>query len=215
MDQVKIGKFIADCRKKANLTQMQLAEKLGITDRAISKWETGKSLPDSSIMLELCHILGITVNDLLSGEVIIMDNYNKNLENNLLEMVKQKEAADRRLLTMEWVIGILSIVILFAPVIIGALVPMEDWLRLVVVFSGFIPGFIGFCYAVKIEQVAGYYECKECGHRYVPTYKAVNLAAHLGRTRYMRCPECGKKSCHTSANDDHVKFGGRGQVFFV
>ncbi|MBQ8572260.1 MAG: helix-turn-helix transcriptional regulator, partial [Ruminococcus sp.] len=72
MDQIKIGKFISKCRKEKNLTQMQLAEKLGITDRAISKWETGKSLPDSSIMLELCEMLGITVNDLLSGEVVTM-----------------------------------------------------------------------------------------------------------------------------------------------
>ena len=97
MDQVKIGKFIAERRKKANYTQVQLAEKLGITDRAISKWETGRTLPDSSIMLELCGILGITVNDLLSGEVVTMDNYNKNLEDNLLEMVKQKQEADKRL----------------------------------------------------------------------------------------------------------------------
>ena len=63
MDQIQIGKFIAERRKHAHLTQMQLAEKLGITDRAVSKWETGKALPDSSIMLELCGILGITVND--------------------------------------------------------------------------------------------------------------------------------------------------------
>ena len=194
MDQVKIGKFIADCRRKANLTQMQLAEKLGITDRAISKWETGKSLPDSSIMLELCGTLGITVNDLLSGEVVTMDNYNKNLENNLLEMVKQKEEADKRLLALEWVIGILSCVVIFVPIIIGALLPMEDWLRIVIVFSGFIPGIVGVCCALRIEQVAGYYECQHCKHRYVPTYKAVNLAMHMGRTRYMRCPECGKKS---------------------
>ena len=90
MDQVKIGKFIAVCRKKANLTQMQLAEKLNITDRAVSKWETGKAMPDSSIMLELCDVLKITVNDLLCGEVVTMDNYNKELENNLLEMMKQK-----------------------------------------------------------------------------------------------------------------------------
>ena len=69
MDQVKIGRFIADRRKTAKLTQLQLAEKLGITDRAISKWETGKSLPDSSIMLQLCSLLDITVNDLLSGEI--------------------------------------------------------------------------------------------------------------------------------------------------
>lgn len=70
MDQVKIGKFIAECRKKNQLTQVQLAEKLNITDRAVSKWERGKSMPDSSIMLELCKILKISVNDLLSGEVV-------------------------------------------------------------------------------------------------------------------------------------------------
>lgn len=194
MDQVKIGKFIADCRRKGNYTQMQLAEKLGITDRAISKWETGKTLPDSSIMLELCGTLGITVNDLLSGEVVTMDHYNKNLENNLLEMVKQKEANDKRMLALEWVIGILSCIVIFVPIVIGALLPMEEWLRIIIIFSGFIPGFIGFCCALRIEQVAGYYACKECGHRYVPTYKAVNLAMHMGRTRYMRCPACGKKS---------------------
>ena len=74
MDQVKIGKFIAECRKKNMLTQMQLAEKLNITDRAVSKWETGKAMPDTSIMLELCDILGISVNDLLSGEVVSMEN---------------------------------------------------------------------------------------------------------------------------------------------
>lgn len=194
MDQVKIGKFIADCRRKANYTQMQLAEKLGITDRAISKWETGKSLPDSSIMLELCGTLGITVNDLLSGEVVTMDNYNKNLENNLLEMVKQKEEADKRLLALEWVIGILSCIVIFVPVFLGALLPMEDWIRSVIALSGIIPGIVGLCCALRIEQVAGYYECKACGHRYVPTYKAVNLAPHMGRTRHMRCPKCGEKS---------------------
>ena len=194
MDQVKIGKFIAGCRKRVNLTQMQLAEKLGITDRAISKWETGRTLPDSSIMLELCDILGITVNDLLSGEVVKVDNYNKELENKLIEMVKEKEKADKRLLTLEWVIGVLSIIVLFVPIIIGSLLPMEDWKRLVLVFSGFIPAIIGVCFTVKIEQVAGYYACQHCGHRYVPTYKAVNLSMHMGRTRYMRCPECGKRS---------------------
>ncbi|MBQ6825784.1 MAG: helix-turn-helix transcriptional regulator [Clostridia bacterium] len=194
MDQIKIGKFIAECRKNRNLTQMQLAEKLNITDRAVSKWETGKSLPDSSIMLELCDILKITVNDLLSGEVVKMDNYNKELEKNLLEMIKEKEKADKRLLTLEWVIGILSVIVLLLPVIIASYIEMEYWLRIVLTFSGFIPCFVGFFFALKIEQVAGYYECKECGHKYVPTFKAVNLAPHMGRTRYMRCPKCNKKS---------------------
>lgn len=195
MDQVQIGKFIAQRRRDVGLTQMQLAEKLDITDRAVSKWETGRSLPDSAIMLELCDVLKITVNDLLCGEVVTMENYNKELENNLLEMVKEKEQADRRLLKMEVLIGILSCVVMFVPIFIGALVPIEkDWVRLIIVLSGLIPGLIGFLVALKLEQVAGFYECQKCGHRYVPTYKAVNLAMHMGRTRYMQCPKCGEKS---------------------
>ena len=194
MDQVKIGKFIAECRRKTNLTQMQLAEKLNITDRAISKWETGKSLPDSSIMLELCNVLGISVNDLLCGEVVTMDNYNKELENNLLEMIKQKEQADKRLLSVEVFIGITATIALFALIFVAAFIQMETWLKISLIVFGFILFLAGCFYALRIEQVAGYYECKHCNHRYVPTYKAVNMAMHTGRTRYMRCPQCGKKS---------------------
>ena len=194
MDQIKIGAFIAECRKKENLTQMQLAEKLNITDRAISKWERGKSLPDSAIMLPLCEILKISVNDLLSGEIIQMEKYNEESEKILLEMVKQKEDADKRMLTLEWVISILSLIILFVPIFVAAYFPMEDLLRTILVFSGFIPAVIGLCFAIKIEQIAGYYECKHCGHKYVPTYSSVLWAMHTGRTRYMKCPECKKSS---------------------
>ncbi len=194
MDQVKIGKFIAECRKKENLTQMQLAEKLNITDRAVSKWETGKAMPDSSIMLELCDALKITVNDLLSGEVVTMDNYNKELENNLLEMIKQKELADKRLLSVEVFIGITATIVLFALIFVAAFIQMETWLRISLIVFGFILFLAGCFYALRIEQVAGYYECKHCKYRYVPTYKAVNTAMHMGRTRYMRCPKCEKKS---------------------
>ena len=194
MNQLEIGKFIAERRKSVNLTQMQLAERLNITDRAVSKWERGKSLPDSAIMLELCEILQITVNDLLSGEVVTMDNYNKELENKLIEMVKQKEESDKRLLTLEWVIGVLSVIIIIAPCFAAAYLPLEEWQRTALAFSGFIPGLIGIGFAVKIEQVAGYYHCKECGHKYVPTFKQVLWAQHMGRTRKMKCPNCGKKS---------------------
>ena len=194
MDQVKIGKFIADCRKKTNLTQMQLAEKLNITDRAISKWETGKSLPDSSIMLELCDILGISVNDLLCGEIVTMANYNKELENNLIEIIKQKEQAEKRLLSVEVFIGITATIVLFAHVFVAAFIQMETWLKISLIVFGFILFWAGCFYALRIEQVAGYYECAHCKHRHVPTYKAVNMAMHMGRTRYIRCPQCGKKS---------------------
>lgn len=194
MNQLKIGKFIAERRKRVNLTQMQLAEKLNITDRAVSKWERGKAMPDSSIMLELCEILQITVNDLLSGEVVTMDNYNKELENKLIEMVKEKEESDKRLLALEWVIGILSVIIISAPAFAAAYLPLEEWQRVALAFSGFIPGLVGIGFAIKIEQVAGYYHCKECGHKYVPTFKQILWSQHMGRTRKMKCPQCGKKS---------------------
>ena len=194
MDQVKIGRFIADRRKRANLTQMQLAEKLNITDRAISKWENGKSLPDSSIMLELCDVLDISVNDLLSGEVVTMENYNKEIEKNLLDMINQKEQADKRLAAAEVFIGITATIVLLALVFVAAFVQMETWLKIALIVSGFILFLAGCFYALRLEQVAGYYMCEHCKHSYVPTYKAVSMAMHLGRTRYMRCPQCGKKS---------------------
>ncbi|MBR2861019.1 MAG: helix-turn-helix transcriptional regulator [Clostridia bacterium] len=194
MDLLKIGAFIAKCRKNKNLTQMQLAEKLNITDRAVSKWETGKALPDSSIMLELCSILEINVQDLLSGEVVSMNNLNEKTEQLLLEITKQKEEADRRLLAVEVVLGVITIAILLCLCIIAAYVEMEDWLRITLICAGFIPLAIAIPFMLKIEQVAGYYECKKCGHKYVPTFKAINLAPHMCRTRYMRCPNCNKKS---------------------
>ena len=194
MDLIKIGKFIAECRKKNNLTQMQLADKLNITDRAVSKWETGKTLPDSSIMLALCDILNITVNDLLSGEVITVDNYNAELEKKIVEMVKQKEQADKRLLNTEIVMGLICIAIMLTLTAVASLVPMEEWLRITLILIGLVPLLIATPFMLKIEQTAGYYECKECGHRYIPTFRAVFLAQHMGRTRKLKCPECGKKS---------------------
>lgn len=194
MDQLKIGRFIAQCRKGRGLTQLQLADKLNITDRAISKWETGKAMPDSSIMLELCHVLHITVNDLLSGEVVTMNDYNEKTEKLLLEMAKQKEDADKRLLALEILIGILSMIILLGFTFIASFLNMEDWLRVVLVVAGFVIGFAGLFYALWLEQVAGFYACGKCGHRYVPTYQSVLWAMHAGRTRYMKCPQCGKHS---------------------
>ncbi len=194
VDQIKIGKFIAECRRKKDLTQAQLAEKLNITDRAVSKWETGKSMPDSSIMLELCDILGINVNDLLCGEVVTMNDYNKELEKNLIEMVKQKEEADKKLLGLEIVIGVLSVIILVGFNLVAAYFEMQTWLRVCLAVSGFVLGLVGIGFALRIEQTAGYYKCKHCGHKYVPSYQSVLWAMHMGRTRYMKCPECKKHS---------------------
>ncbi|MBP5404521.1 MAG: helix-turn-helix transcriptional regulator [Clostridia bacterium] len=197
MDQAKIGKFIAEKRKEKDLTQFQLAEKLGITDRAVSKWERGLSLPDASVMLELCAILGITVSDLLSGEVISMEKYNEQMEKHLLEMVKEKEKSDKRMLTYEVVFTLISSFFFAAMLAVGIIfVTMEKplWTFFLPVGIGLVQFIVAVMFALRIEQVAGYYECGKCGHRYVPSYKSVNMAMHFGRTRYMKCPKCGEKS---------------------
>ena len=194
MDQIKIGRFIAQRRKEKNLTQMQLAERLNITDRAVSKWENGRSLPDASVMLELCRELGISVNELLTGEVLVMENYNENSEKLLLDMVKQKEEADKSLLAAETILGIISVAVIVASALVASYVDMPEYLRIIIVVAGVILCIPGLVYAIKIEQVAGYYECGECHHRYVPTFSAVLNSMHMGRTRYMKCPECGKRS---------------------
>ena len=194
MEQEKIGKFIAERRKEKSLTQMQLAEKLGITDRAVSKWETGKSMPDASIMLELCDLLEITVNDLLSGEEIAMNSYNAETEKNLLEMLRQKEISDGRLLKTEVVLGFVSGGFLAAMIIVACLIQMPNWTRFLLIGIGLGQFLIAALFMIRIEQIAGYYECAECGYRYVPKYGSVNVAPHMGRSRYMKCPHCGEKS---------------------
>ena len=194
MDQVKIGKFIAECRKKQNLTQSQLAEKLFITDRAVSKWETGRAMPDSSLMLDLCNILNITVNDLLSGEVISVNDLEQKQNELLLQAIKEKQDADKFSLKLEILIGVLACVILFTCVFVAAFANLEDWIRFVLIIIGFASFLPLVFVALKIEQSAGYYQCKNCGHKYVPSYKDVCMAMHLGRSRYLKCPECGKKT---------------------
>ena len=193
MDLVKIGKFIVERRKELNLTQLDIADKLSITDRAVSKWENGKALPDASLMLDLCSILQINVNDLLNGEIVTMDEKQKNDEL-LLEMVKEKQNVDKMLLRIEVFIGIISTLIIVGSTMLGGLLEIETWQRIVIIVVGFIVGLVGLFIAIKIEQIAGYYECKKCGYRYVPTFMSVTNAMHMGRTRKMRCPKCNQKS---------------------
>ena len=194
MNQVKIGKFISECRKKVNLTQMQLAEKLNITDRAVSKWECGKAMPDSSIMLDLCDVLKITVNDLLCGEKISMENNSQKNEQLLLDMAKELEKKNKTIWTSMWAIMIVSITALLAGILIAAyLIPEGIW-QLVTILGICVVFLIPCFYALKLEVSVGAYKCKNCGHEIVPTYSQALNAMHMGTTRYLKCPECKKRT---------------------
>ena len=194
MDQIKIGRFIADCRKEKGLTHVQLAAKLNITDKAVSKWERGLTMPDSSIMLELCNILCISVNELLNGEKINMENNNKKNEQILLDMAKEIERKNKTIWASMWAIMTVSITALFAGIFIAAfLIPEGVWQ--VVAILGICVVFLIPCfYALKLEVSVGAYKCKNCGHEIVPTYTQALNAMHFGTTRYLKCPECKKRS---------------------
>ena len=194
MDQIKIGKFIAECRKNANLTQMQLSEKLGITDKAISKWERGISMPDTSIMLELCDILGISVHELLSGEKIQMENNDQKNEQLLLEMAKELEKKNKTIWNAMWAIMTVSIIGLLGGLVLVALfIPEGPWM-LVAILSLCVVFLIPCFYALKLEVSVGAYKCKNCGYEIVPTYKQALNAMHRGTTRYLKCPNCNQRT---------------------
>lgn len=199
MDQIKIGKFVAECRKKNNLTQLQLAEKLNITDRAISKWENGKAMPDSSIMLELCNELKISVNELLSGELIEMKDYNQIAEKNLLEMAKKEEVQNKKMMFYEMVIGYVSSVTFLILLFTASFAVENIVARIILFILAFLVLIVGVSFALKIETETGYYECQKCHHKYVPKYSKVYFAMHIGTTRYMKCPKCNERTWQKKA----------------
>lgn len=194
MDYKKIGNFITSERKAKKLTQEKLSEKLFVSEKTVSKWENGKGIPETSLLTGLCEIFDVSINELLNGERIEKENYVKKAEDKLLELQNFKQQSDKRLLSSEIVIGVLSAVFLFSMIFIASFIEMQDWLRITLICLGFVVFVSSMFFAIRIEQVAGYYVCQNCNHKYIPTYKQVFWAMHVNRTRYMKCPHCHKKS---------------------
>lgn len=194
MDLDKIGKFIKNERKAKNLTQSELAEKLFVSEKTISKWECGNGFPDTSLMLPLCEILEISANELLSGKRLLDNEYKKCAENNLLELKRENENNIRLLFSTEVVLGYTATILFFVFLALSIIAPIAMWLRIVIGVVGLIHFIVGIHFCLLIEKDAGYYECKHCHNKYTPSYKQVLYAMHMGRTRYMCCPKCNKMS---------------------
>ena len=194
MNQEKIGNFIAQRRKDKKLTQAKLASYLGITDRAVSKWERGKGLPDPVYMLELCRLLDISVNELLTGEFIEETKYQQKAEDNLLIMAKQEVKQTKKMFFYENVIGIGSTIIFTILIFMSVYFVESEGIKILLFIFAFLFLITGVSIALKIETEEGYYECQKCHHKYIPSYRQVYFAMHIGRTRYMKCPHCQKRS---------------------
>lgn len=194
MDLKKIGKFIIALRNEAGFTQESLAEKLDVSNRSVSKWERGVCLPDPNNMTKLCKLFDINYNELLSGQRLKTSEYEKRAEENLKEFSEIETAQNKKLLFYESVIGYMSSVVFLVLVFTASYVEMPVFTRIILFAFGFILLIVGVSFCLKIETETGKYKCKDCGHCYVPKYSTVYLAQHIGRTRKMRCPKCGKKS---------------------
>ena len=193
MNQLKIGRFIAERRKDKNLTQSQLAEKLFITDKAVSKWERGIAMPDTSIMLALCDVLDISVNELLKGEKISMENENQKNEQLLMDMAKELESKNKTIWKTMWVILSIGIIGFIAGTLLTAFFIPEGIWQLVVIIGICVVFLLPCFYALKLEVSVGAYKCKNCGNEIVPSYSQALKAMHVGTTRYLKCPKCNKR----------------------
>lgn len=195
MDLAKNGKFIQERRKAKNLTQVQLAQKICVSEKTISKWECGNGFPDTTLMLPLCKALGITANELLSGKLLPTENeYREIAEQNLLTLKSQQEKSTKHLLTLEYVVGYMSSISLIVLVFVASFCELLTALRIGLIVLGAVNFVIGVLFCLKIEKEAGFYECGHCRHKYIPSYKSILWSMHFGRTRYLKCPKCNKRS---------------------
>jgi len=194
MDYTKIGNFIMSERKAKKLTQAKLAEKLFVSEKTISKWENGNGIPDTNTLQKLCNIFEITINELLNGERFSAENYENKAENILLQLQKTTEENNKMFFRLEIVLVILGLIFLFSFIAIASFVQMANWLRIILIIYAVFIFLLTAMVGLRIEQVVGFYECRKCKHKFIPTFKQVNLAMHIGRTRYMKCPKCNKKS---------------------
>ena len=194
MDLTKTGEFIAERRKAKNLTQAKLAEKIFVSEKTVSKWECGKGFPDTSIILLLCEVLEISANELLSGKLLSKEEYKINAEENLIALKNQQARYAKHLLTLEYVVGFMSSLIFLISIFFSVYVIEPLAWKIVLVTFGSLSFLIGLIFTLLIEREAGYYQCGNCGHKRVPSYKEVLFSMHIGRSRYLKCPKCGKRT---------------------
>jgi len=197
MDYNKIGQFIAQQRKQQKLTQVKLAEQLFVSEKTISKWENGNGLPDTEVLPKLCKVLNISVNELLNGEKITAENYEDKAESNLLKLRVQNEEINKFVLKLEVAFGIISIISLFVMIFFAWFIAEKFnviVLPIIMIVIAVLICLISVYFCLRIEQKVGYYSCKKCGHKYIPSFTQVNIAMHVGRIRYMKCPKCEQRS---------------------
>jgi len=194
MDQITTGKFIAERRKACGLTQRELADLLNISDKTVSKWERGGGLPEVSLMLPLCKELDISVNELLSGKKLSDSEYKQNAEDNILSLIQEERAKTK----FQTIIAVIVVVATFFAgltlIMLSGFLEMKTLYRILLIVIGAVVILTGIGVAVALEITCGAFECRKCGHRFVPSVGAYLMGIHTATTRLLKCPKCKKTS---------------------
>ena len=191
MEPTRIGRFIAERRKALGLTQRQLAEQLSVSDKAVSKWETGRGLPDVLLMPPLCAALGITVNDLLSGERVGEGDYRKKAEENMMELVREN-AQNRQRLLQSIACGGVTVVAVCALVALAAFLPLPALARVALLLLAMATAVVGIWAAATLDARAGWFECPHCKELFAPAMADYVKGLHTFTRRRLTCPHCGQ-----------------------
>lgn len=192
MDQMRIGKFIAESRKALGLTQRQLADTLDISDKTVSKWECGKGLPEVSLMLPLCRTLGISVNEMLSGERLDEESYKERAEENMMDLIKEN-AENKKRMALSVVCGTITVIAVCSLITIASYLQLPVIVRILLIILAFATAVAGIGAAAVLEVKAGYYECPGCGELFVPSIGEYVKGYHTFTKRRLTCPRCGKR----------------------
>lgn len=192
MDQMRIGKFIAESRKALGLTQRQLADTLDISDKTVSKWECGKGLPEVSLMLPLCRTLGISVNEMLSGERLDEESYKERAEENMMDLIKEN-AENKKRMALSVICGTITVIAVCSLITIASYLQLPVIVRILLIILAFATAVAGIGAAAVLEVKAGYYECPGCGELFVPSIGEYVKGYHTFTKRRLACPRCGKR----------------------
>lgn len=193
MDQKLTGQFIAKIRKEKGFTQKQLAEILMISDKTVSKWETGGGLPEVSLMLPLCKTLGITVNELLSGKRLSSSEYKQNAEENLMNLIQERKENKRKLI-LEVIIVFITLLAACTLILVSGLAELPTGWRIALIAIAIVVMASGIAVAAVLEMTAGAFECSKCKQRFVPSIGAYIMGAHTIMYRRLKCPKCGVRN---------------------
>ena len=193
MDLISIGNFISEERKSKNLTQAQLAKILYVSEKTISKWECGKGFPDTSLILPLCKELNISANELLSGKRINSKDYKEQAENNLVELVKERKASKTKL-AVTILTALITLIPSFTILLLAGFLDISDSLRIWLIIIAFVVIVIGVIICCFLDNDFGSFECRNCGHKFVPNLGAYIMGMHTITTRHLKCPKCGKRT---------------------